>query len=149
MFWRGSESTVCESPLIYCPVLIWLSLQTHSGTKPHACKYENCEASFTTSGELVRHVRYKHTHEKPHKCKHEGCGYSSVEMSKLRRHTRSHTGMLIRMSNLLVIQIFCTLFDCIWRWTGERPYKCPHCDYASPDTYKLKRHLRVHTGGGF
>ncbi|GAV05645.1 hypothetical protein RvY_15745 [Ramazzottius varieornatus] len=95
-------------------------MNTHSGTKPHACKYDDCDASFTTSGELVRHVRYKHTHEKPHKCTHEGCGYSSVEMSKLRRHSRSHT--------------------------GERPYKCPHCDYASPDTYKLKRHLRVHTG---
>lgn len=29
---------------------------------------------------------------------------------------------------------------------GERPYQCPHCTYASPDTYKLKRHLRIHTG---
>ena len=31
-------------------------------------------------------------------------------------------------------------------YIGERPYQCPHCPYASPDTYKLKRHLRVHTG---
>ena len=29
---------------------------------------------------------------------------------------------------------------------GERPYQCPHCTYASPDTFKLKRHLRIHTG---
>jgi hypothetical protein len=25
-------------------------------------------------------------------------------------------------------------------------YQCPHCTYASPDTFKLKRHLRIHTG---
>lgn len=30
--------------------------------------------------------------------------------------------------------------------SGERPYQCPHCTYASPDTFKLKRHLRIHTG---
>jgi hypothetical protein len=30
--------------------------------------------------------------------------------------------------------------------TGERPYACSYCNYASPDTYKLKRHLRIHTG---
>jgi uncharacterized Zn-finger protein len=74
--------------------------------------------AFTTSGELVRHIRYKHTFEKPHKCTE--CDYASVELSKLKRHIRSHT--------------------------GERPYQCPHCQYASPDTYKLKRHLRIHTG---
>ena len=30
--------------------------------------------------------------------------------------------------------------------TGERPYQCPNCTYASPDSFKLKRHLRIHTG---
>lgn len=87
------------------------------------CKF--CDAAFTTSGELVRHIRYRHTHEKPHRCSE--CDYASVELSKLKRHMRCHT--------------------------GERPYQCPHCTYASPDTYKLKRHLRIHTGkwlgGGF
>lgn len=91
-------------------------VNTHTGVRPHGCKY--CDAAFTTSGELVRHVRYRHTHEKPHRCTE--CDYASVELSKLKRHMRCHT--------------------------GERPYQCPHCTYASPDTYKLKRHLRIHTG---
>ena len=30
--------------------------------------------------------------------------------------------------------------------TGERPFACQYCNYASPDTYKLKRHMRIHTG---
>lgn len=54
------------------------------GTKPHPCKF--CESTFTTSGELVRHIRYRHTHEKPHQC--TLCDYSSVELSKLKRHLR-------------------------------------------------------------
>lgn len=35
--------------------------------------------AFVTSGELVRHRRYKHTHEKPFKC--SLCKYASVEVS--------------------------------------------------------------------
>lgn len=37
--------------------------------------------AFVTSGELVRHRRYKHTHEKPFKC--SMCDYASVEVSNL------------------------------------------------------------------
>ncbi|RZF44236.1 hypothetical protein LSTR_LSTR003876 [Laodelphax striatellus] len=96
------------------------SLQNHVNTHTGTSLYSSSLLYFvsTTSGELVRHVRYKHTHEKPHKC--TICDYASVELSKMRNHMRCHT--------------------------GERPYQCPHCTYASPDTFKLKRHLRIHTG---
>ncbi|MGH0132396.1 UNVERIFIED_CONTAM: hypothetical protein FKN15_049222 [Acipenser sinensis] len=91
-------------------------LNTHTGTRPHKC--QDCDMAFVTSGELVRHRRYKHTHEKPFKC--SMCDYASVEVSKLKRHIRSHT--------------------------GERPFQCSLCSYASRDTYKLKRHMRTHSG---
>ncbi|XP_026086608.1 transcriptional repressor CTCF-like isoform X2 [Carassius auratus] len=91
-------------------------LNTHTGTRPHKCT--DCDMAFVTSGELVRHRRYKHTHEKPFKC--SMCDYASVEVSKLKRHIRSHT--------------------------GERPFQCSLCSYASRDTYKLKRHMRTHSG---
>ncbi|CAF3399559.1 unnamed protein product, partial [Rotaria sp. Silwood2] len=51
-------------------------VNTHLGIKSFQCKF--CEYKFTTSGELIRHVRYKHTLEKPHKC--EECGYATVEL---------------------------------------------------------------------
>ncbi|XP_028625588.1 transcriptional repressor CTCFL isoform X1 [Grammomys surdaster] len=91
-------------------------VNTHTGTRPYKCG--DCDMAFVTSGELVRHRRYKHTHEKPFKC--SLCKYASVEASKLKRHIRSHT--------------------------GERPFQCCQCAYASKDTYKLKRHMRTHSG---
>ncbi|XP_069351888.1 transcriptional repressor CTCFL [Eulemur rufifrons] len=91
-------------------------INTHTGTRPYKCG--DCDMAFVTSGELVRHRRYKHTHEKPFKC--SMCKYASVEASKLKRHIRSHT--------------------------GERPFQCSLCSYASKDTYKLKRHMRTHSG---
>ncbi|XP_008994410.1 transcriptional repressor CTCFL isoform X1 [Callithrix jacchus] len=91
-------------------------VNTHTGTRPYKCS--DCNMAFVTSGELVRHRRYKHTHEKPFKC--SMCKYASVEASKLKRHVRSHT--------------------------GERPFQCCQCSYASRDTYKLKRHMRTHSG---
>ncbi|KAL0594624.1 Transcriptional repressor CTCFL [Plecturocebus cupreus] len=91
-------------------------VNTHTGTRPYKCS--DCSMAFVTSGELVRHRRYKHTHEKPFKC--SMCKYASVEASKLKRHVLSHT--------------------------GERPFQCCQCSYASRDTYKLKRHMRTHSG---
>ena len=112
---RPHRCAVCDRGFKSLPCL-QNHVNTHTGTKPFKCKF--CTRRFTTSGELVRHVRYKHTFEKPHKCTE--CDYASVELSKLKRHIRIHT--------------------------GERPFECNQCTYASPDTFKLKRHMRIHTG---
>ncbi|XP_070237610.1 transcriptional repressor CTCFL [Bos mutus] len=63
-------------------------VNTHTGTRPHKCG--DCDMAFVTSGELVRHRRYKHTHEKPFKC--SVCKYASVEERHMTVHIRTHTG---------------------------------------------------------
>ncbi|XP_016955831.1 transcriptional repressor CTCF [Drosophila biarmipes] len=112
---QGFKCSICERSF-RSNVGLQNHVNTHLGKKPHKCK--SCDSAFTTSGELIRHTRYKHTKEKPHKCTE--CSYASVELTKLRRHMTCHT--------------------------GERPYQCPHCTYASQDMFKLKRHMVVHTG---
>lgn len=125
---------------------------------------------FGLTGELVRHVRYKHTHEKPHKC--SICDYASVELSKMRNHMRCHTGerpyqvwIGYFFHYILNNMKFCSKRSpqsCQTTWLPcSLPvsstlllinllilsiFQCPHCTYASPDSFKLKRHLRIHTG---
>lgn len=65
--------------LLNLNVIIFLSCCNCSGTRPHKCP--DCDMAFVTSGELVRHRRYKHTHEKPFKC--SMCDYASVEVCEL------------------------------------------------------------------
>ncbi|RWS04279.1 transcriptional repressor CTCFL-like protein [Dinothrombium tinctorium] len=83
--------------------------------RPFKCN--DCEASYTTNGELARHKRYKHGGGKPHKC--DRCNYECVEMAKLQRHQRMHN--------------------------GEKPFNCPSCDYSSYDKSKIRRHYVIHT----
>jgi hypothetical protein len=64
------------NPVMNCAINSCYSLLP-LGTRPHKCP--DCDMAFVTSGELVRHRRYKHTHEKPFKC--SMCDYASVEVS--------------------------------------------------------------------
>lgn len=70
-FWQNLPIKQAIFMCCLCAVYIYL------GTRPHKCT--DCDMAFVTSGELVRHRRYKHTHEKPFKC--SMCDYSSVEVS--------------------------------------------------------------------
>ncbi|AWP07985.1 putative transcriptional repressor CTCF-like [Scophthalmus maximus] len=123
-------------------------LNTHTGTRPHKCT--DCDMAFVTSGELVRHRRYKHTHEKPFKC--SMCDYASVECSlcsyasrdtyKLKRHMRTHSG-----------ETFCSVCvkqmnssQMFWRTKGEKPYECYICHARFTQSGTMKMHiLQKHT----
>ena len=50
-----------------CKIFIPDNIKYMYMCKCDLCRCKFCNANFTTSGELVRHVRYKHTHEKPHR----------------------------------------------------------------------------------
>lgn len=73
---KSNPQTVPYSLLSLYLNVIFLFCCKLLGTRPHKCP--DCDMAFVTSGELVRHRRYKHTHEKPFKC--SMCDYASVEV---------------------------------------------------------------------
>uniref|UniRef100_A0A672I408 CCCTC-binding factor (zinc finger protein) n=1 Tax=Salarias fasciatus TaxID=181472 RepID=A0A672I408_SALFA len=109
-------------------------LNTHTGTRPHKCT--DCDMAFVTSGELVRHRRYKHTHEKPFKC--SMCDYSSVEASQIKRHIRSHTGERPFQCSLCSYERHMIMHK--RTHTGEKPFACSQCD----KTFRQKQLLDMH-----
>uniref|UniRef100_A0A8D2F742 CCCTC-binding factor like n=1 Tax=Theropithecus gelada TaxID=9565 RepID=A0A8D2F742_THEGE len=94
-------------------------VNTHTGTRPYKCN--DCNMAFVTSGELVRHRRYKHTHEKPFKC--SMCKYASVEERHMTAHIRTHT--------------------------GEKPFTCLSCNKCFRQKQLLNVHFRKYHDANF
>uniref|UniRef100_A0A2K5NNT2 CCCTC-binding factor like n=1 Tax=Cercocebus atys TaxID=9531 RepID=A0A2K5NNT2_CERAT len=94
-------------------------VNTHTGTRPYKCN--DCNMAFVTSGELVRHRRYKHTHEKPFKC--SMCKYASVEERHMTAHIRTHT--------------------------GEKPFTCLFCNKCFRQKQLLNVHFRKYHDANF
>ncbi|XP_056404914.1 oocyte zinc finger protein XlCOF28-like isoform X2 [Hyla sarda] len=105
------QETEPEQPTSELPVT-----KDYTGIKPHKCS--ECDMSYGTTADLLRHTKSVHRLEKPFRCCY--CDYKSVEVSRMKIHIRSHT--------------------------GERPFSCQQCSFATTDAFKLRRHIRSHTG---
>ncbi|KAJ6220840.1 hypothetical protein RDWZM_006652 [Blomia tropicalis] len=102
-------------------------VNTHNGVRPHQCNF--CDAAFTASCALVRHIRYRHTHEKPHRCKE--CDYASA----------LSFNFVMRFGEKTSMQFFNSLKDHRLIHTGNKPiFKCEFC----PTTCGRKTDLRIH-----
>ena len=82
------------------------------------CDIENCKKSFARSNRLDMHKKTKHFFENLHKCPFEGCEKLFAERGNLLVHSRTHS--------------------------GEKPFKCYHCDCKFTSIGNCKDHERRH-----
>lgn len=72
-----------------------------------------------------------------YRCKWQNCSYSTTRSDSIVRHMRKRKYSICRLMDFNEF----SLVD-----TGERPYKCWFCSYATIQSSGLKIHIRRHTG---
>ncbi|XP_042306318.1 zinc finger and SCAN domain-containing protein 2-like isoform X2 [Sceloporus undulatus] len=146
-----------------------ISLETHQRTHvgqklsllpPEMTVYicSECGETFNSTLDLDAHQRI-HTEQKSYTCKE--CGEKFFQMVDLRKHQRIHIGerpfkfsrseeRILLISSRKRNRKFhsgnnTTPVLCKRTQMGKKMYLCSKCGKLCPDSWKLKRHVRVHT----
>lgn len=87
-------------------------------TKRFTCDFHGCNKSFARAGRLDMHRRTVHLGEGLHICDYDGCGKTFAEKGNLLVHLRTHT--------------------------GDKPFKCQHCEMRFTSVGNCRDHERRH-----
>ena len=132
----------------------------HASVRKFSCSY--CQKLIPTKRALIMHER-QHTGERPYKCNH--CDKSYTGMSALSKHTQKNHNPSSFKSQTDIVHAKVRKFSCSYcqkliptkralimherQHTGERPYKCNHCDKSYTGMSALSEHTqRKHHADG-
>ncbi|CAL4084193.1 unnamed protein product, partial [Meganyctiphanes norvegica] len=115
---------------------------THTAEKKYECAL--CNMKFITQFYLKKHLLI-HTDEKPLMC--TICGYTCKQKDRLKDHMSKHSDERPYVCNICGKSFkFRQPLRTHMLLHGEKPCKCPECDFRCYTKGNLKAHMRKHTG---
>lgn len=143
-----STSTSASFPF---PAVAHRQVEKRSLSRPFACNFPECGATFGQKGSLTRHIRSRHEKLRPHLC--EICQKSFSALWTLRVHQRNVHLKSKPHKCHLCDKSFGELFNKSKHIAivheGKRPFACPICSRAFGYKGDMRKHvLELHQQSG-
>lgn len=151
----GIKPYKCDKPgcqwAFYTPNKLQRHKDTHDKVKIFVCTFANCKKSFSTIYNLNEHIK-KHTIPPHLQCSVVGCSARFQNETQRKNHYKTHdrSEAPYKCSNRKCKRVFFDegLHQSHHRTCKDSENTCryPECGKTFQNLYRLKEHVRVHTG---